>query len=249
MSVALDAADAPLSASGAPSHGRGDGRLASATVELDHETDPTAIAAGSRLATDRWFCWEQPDRGFALAGIGTAAEVVSRGGDRFADLAAGCSRVGHDRVAEEPQGLPAGAGPRLGHRTGVRARRRERAHLVVAAAGARVLAGGLDRAERWAGVPHRLREERVRRRPRPRTRADLRPPGIASLGSADAGRSTSERRQPDLRPIPAGALRGDRGDGGGADPRKRGGQGRPRPRADGRGARCDRPGDDARRPA
>jgi isochorismate synthase len=88
-----------------------DGRLVSATVELENVIDPTAIAAGSRLATDRWFCWEQPDRGFAVAGLGTAAEVVSRGPDRFSDLAAGTSRVSHDRVAEEPTGLPAGAGP------------------------------------------------------------------------------------------------------------------------------------------
>jgi salicylate biosynthesis isochorismate synthase/menaquinone-specific isochorismate synthase len=89
----------------------GDGRLASATVELDEGVDPVAIAAGSRLASDRWFSWEQPDRGFALAGLGAAAEIVSRGPDRFADLAAGCSRTAHDRVAEEPAGLPAGAGP------------------------------------------------------------------------------------------------------------------------------------------
>jgi isochorismate synthase len=88
-----------------------DGRLVSATIEIDEVVDATAIAAGSRLATDRWFCWEQPDRGFAVAGIGTAAEVVSRGGDRFSDLAAECSRVAHDREAEEPAGLPAGAGP------------------------------------------------------------------------------------------------------------------------------------------
>ena len=86
-------------------------RLVSATVEVDPDADPTALAAGSRLAADRWFCWEQPDRGFALAGIGAAAEVVSRGEDRFSDLAAGCSRYLHDRVASEPSGLPAGAGP------------------------------------------------------------------------------------------------------------------------------------------
>jgi isochorismate synthase len=86
-------------------------RLVSATVEVDPAIDPTALAAGSRLASDRWFCWEQPDRGLALAGIGAAAEVVSRGEDRFSDLAAGCSRAMHDRVASEPAGLPAGAGP------------------------------------------------------------------------------------------------------------------------------------------
>jgi salicylate biosynthesis isochorismate synthase/menaquinone-specific isochorismate synthase len=110
MSVALDAGPL-LSRFERALSGAEDGRLVSATVELDDALDPTAIAAGSRLATDRWFSWEQPDRGFALAGIGVATEVVSRGSDRFADLAAGCSRAAHDRVAEEPTGLPAGAGP------------------------------------------------------------------------------------------------------------------------------------------
>ncbi|HET8593334.1 MAG TPA: isochorismate synthase [Solirubrobacterales bacterium] len=86
-------------------------RLVSATVEVETTTDPSAIAAGSRLATDRWFCWEQPDRDFALAGIGTATEVVSRGPERFRELAEGCSRALRDRVAAEPEELAAGAGP------------------------------------------------------------------------------------------------------------------------------------------
>ena len=86
-------------------------RLVSATVELDGGIDPVAIVAGSRLASDRWFCWEQPDRGFSLTGVGTAAEVTSRGPDRFQDLAAGCLAVARDRVAAEPDDLPAGAGP------------------------------------------------------------------------------------------------------------------------------------------
>lgn len=86
-------------------------RLISATVEIDAGVDPAAIAAGSRLAADRWFCWEQPDRDFALAGLGSAVQVVSRGEDRFSDLAERCARATHDRVAEEPDELPAGAGP------------------------------------------------------------------------------------------------------------------------------------------
>src|SRR4249920_3607628 len=110
MSVALDAGPLLSQFESALSRAE-EGHLVSATVELEQALDPTAIAAGSRLATDRWFCWEQPDRDFAVAGLGTAAEVVSRGPDRFADLAAGCSRAAHDRVAEEPAGLLAGAGP------------------------------------------------------------------------------------------------------------------------------------------
>jgi isochorismate synthase len=85
--------------------------LASATVPIDPAVDPSALAFGSRLAGDRWFCWEQPDRAFALAGIGSALEVVSRGEDRFADVARRCAEALQERVASEPSGLPAGAGP------------------------------------------------------------------------------------------------------------------------------------------
>ncbi|MGN6815448.1 MAG: isochorismate synthase [Solirubrobacterales bacterium] len=65
----------------------------------------------SRLASDRWFCWEQPDRGFALAGLGVAHESTSRGEGRFAEVAEECQRIGRGAVLEEPRGLPAGAGP------------------------------------------------------------------------------------------------------------------------------------------
>jgi hypothetical protein len=43
-------------------------------VEL---ADPCAAVFASRMAGDRWFCWEQPDRdGFALAAVGSAHEAV-----------------------------------------------------------------------------------------------------------------------------------------------------------------------------
>src|SRR4051794_35409440 len=80
-----------------------------APVALD---DPTAAVFASRLAGDRWFCWEQPDRdGFALATLGSAHEVVSRGPGRFHDLVVACAEVARGRLASEPDGLPAGAGP------------------------------------------------------------------------------------------------------------------------------------------
>jgi isochorismate synthase len=86
-------------------------RLVSATIELERKADPTAIATGSRLATDRWFSWDQADEGFAIAGVGTALELISRGDERFRDVAEGCAVAMRNRVASEPDGLPAGAGP------------------------------------------------------------------------------------------------------------------------------------------
>ncbi|MGB7589152.1 MAG: isochorismate synthase [Solirubrobacterales bacterium] len=73
--------------------------------------DPVAAVFCSRLASDRWFCWEQPDRGFALAALGVAHEASSRGARRFRDVAEECLRLGDDATVHEPVGLPAGAGP------------------------------------------------------------------------------------------------------------------------------------------
>ncbi len=89
---------------------RGRRTLVSATAEVD-VADPCAAVFASRLASDRWFCWEQPDREFALAGLGVAHESASRGAGRFADVAEECLRIGGDPVLEQPRGLPAGAGP------------------------------------------------------------------------------------------------------------------------------------------
>jgi salicylate biosynthesis isochorismate synthase/menaquinone-specific isochorismate synthase len=79
-------------------------------VEVD-VADPCAAVFASRLASDRWFCWEEPDRGFALAGLGVAHEAASRGEARFEDVGADAARTGRDAILDEPPGLPAGAGP------------------------------------------------------------------------------------------------------------------------------------------
>ncbi len=89
---------------------RGRRTLVSVTAAVDVE-DPCATVFASRLASDRWFCWEQPDRGFALAGMGVAREAASRGARRFAEVAAEIGRTGRDAVVEAPRGLPAGSGP------------------------------------------------------------------------------------------------------------------------------------------
>jgi salicylate biosynthesis isochorismate synthase len=89
---------------------RGRRTLVSVTREVEVD-DPCAVVFASRLASDRWFCWEQPDREFALAGLGVAREASSRGENRFDDVADECLRVGGNTVLEQPRGLPAGAGP------------------------------------------------------------------------------------------------------------------------------------------
>ena len=85
-------------------------RLASVTAQVE-VADPAATAFASRRAVDRWFAWQQPSGGFALAGVGTAAELVARGPSRFADVARDGADLLRDRMADEPEGLPAGAGP------------------------------------------------------------------------------------------------------------------------------------------
>jgi menaquinone-specific isochorismate synthase len=84
--------------------------LVSVTAAVEG-VDPCAAVFASRLASDRWFCWEQPDREFALAALGTAHEATSRGESRFADVARECLRLSEGAVLNEPSGLPAGAGP------------------------------------------------------------------------------------------------------------------------------------------
>ena len=77
-------------------------------VEL---ADPVGALVAARLASDRWFAWEEPERGFALATLGTATEVISRGPERFAHASERSAAILRDRLADEPTGLPAGAGP------------------------------------------------------------------------------------------------------------------------------------------
>ncbi len=86
---------------------RGRRTLVSVTTPVEG-IDPCAAVFASRLASDRWFCWEQRDRDFALAALGVVDEATSRGPSRFEDVARQC--LGTEGIFEEPSGLPAGAG-------------------------------------------------------------------------------------------------------------------------------------------
>ncbi|MEA2285783.1 MAG: menaquinone-specific isochorismate synthase [Solirubrobacteraceae bacterium] len=85
--------------------------LATVSVALPPQTDPTAIAAASRRAGEPWFSFEQPDRdGFALAALGCVAAIEARGPDRFETVARRWRDLVSHAASDEPDG-PRGSGP------------------------------------------------------------------------------------------------------------------------------------------
>ena len=85
---------------------RGRRAIVSVDVPIDPSIDLSAAVLASRRVDDRYFCFEQPDRGgFALAALGTAAVVSASGPDRFADVARRCRELGHGALSD-------GDGPR-----------------------------------------------------------------------------------------------------------------------------------------
>ncbi len=87
---------------------RGGGETrASVTVPLPAGLDVSAVVLASRRATDRWFCFEQPDRhGYAVCGLGVAALVEAGGPDRFAASAAECRELALRTLSDDPSADP-----------------------------------------------------------------------------------------------------------------------------------------------
>jgi salicylate biosynthesis isochorismate synthase/menaquinone-specific isochorismate synthase len=84
--------------------------LASISVELDGGVDPSAVVCASRRPGERWFVFEQPDRGrAALAALGEATSLQAAGPSRFADVADRWRALAAAAVAD-PEDPPAGAG-------------------------------------------------------------------------------------------------------------------------------------------
>jgi salicylate biosynthesis isochorismate synthase len=85
--------------------------LAAVTVEVDPALDLSAAVLAARRDTDRYFCFEQPDRdGFVLAGLGQAAVLEARGPKRFKEVAAAARELGRRAYRDQEDG-PAGSGP------------------------------------------------------------------------------------------------------------------------------------------
>jgi salicylate biosynthesis isochorismate synthase/menaquinone-specific isochorismate synthase len=89
--------------------------VAALTVALPPELDLSAVVLDARRSTDRFFCFEQPDRdGFAMAGLGQAVVLEARGPQRFVTTAARARELGRRTLADDPggdPGRPPGAGP------------------------------------------------------------------------------------------------------------------------------------------
>ena len=93
----------------------GDTAVASVTVPVPADLDPSAAVLAARRPDDRFFCFEQPDRdGYAVCGLGAAALLKARGSDRFASVVAGCRDLARRTVAGDPAAdtsRPPGSGP------------------------------------------------------------------------------------------------------------------------------------------
>jgi salicylate biosynthesis isochorismate synthase len=84
--------------------------LATISVPLPAEVDPSSVVCASRRDGEAWFVFEQPDRGkAALATLGEVAQLSASGPERFA-LVADCWReMSADAVGDPTEGI--GGGP------------------------------------------------------------------------------------------------------------------------------------------
>ncbi|MGH2864353.1 MAG: chorismate-binding protein, partial [Solirubrobacteraceae bacterium] len=91
---------------------RGGGEvLATISLPLPADVDPTAVVCASRLPGERWFAFEQPERGHAaLAALGEATSLQAAGAERFA-LVADRWRSLAAAAVSDPAEDPAGGGP------------------------------------------------------------------------------------------------------------------------------------------
>jgi salicylate biosynthesis isochorismate synthase/menaquinone-specific isochorismate synthase len=87
----------------------GSGVLASVTFEASAEADPAAVAVAGRMTGEPWFCIDQPERGFALAAIGSILRLDAEGPERFHIAARQWRDLAAAAVADPPDG-PAGSG-------------------------------------------------------------------------------------------------------------------------------------------
>jgi salicylate biosynthesis isochorismate synthase len=93
----------------------GGGPVAALTVPVPAELDLSAAVLAARRPDERFFCFEQPDRGgYTIAGLGEAAALEGAGPRRFGEVAEAARELGRRIVADDPAldpTHPPGAGP------------------------------------------------------------------------------------------------------------------------------------------
>jgi hypothetical protein len=89
----------------------GEQTLATISLGLPPEVDPSAVVCASRRKDEAWFVFEQPDRGrAALAALGEVTHLEASGNDRFAVVAERWRSLVAAAVAD-PRDDPEGGGP------------------------------------------------------------------------------------------------------------------------------------------
>ena len=87
----------------------GSATLATLSVEMPGDVDPTAVVCASRRPCEPWFIFEQPDRGRrAIAGLGAAVALESAGTERFADVAQRWRELSTRAVDDAAEGASGG---------------------------------------------------------------------------------------------------------------------------------------------
>ena len=75
--------------------------LVSVSVAADPALDVSATVLAARAPDEPAFCFEQPDRGTAIAALGAAVVVEASGADRFARVAAACRAAAHGALTDD----------------------------------------------------------------------------------------------------------------------------------------------------
>ena len=89
--------------------GAGGGVLASVTVPVGHDVDPSAVVFASRRTGEPWFCTEQPERArAAVAALGCIVALEARGAQRFEEVAARWRTLAATALSDGADGRGAG---------------------------------------------------------------------------------------------------------------------------------------------
>jgi salicylate biosynthesis isochorismate synthase/menaquinone-specific isochorismate synthase len=83
--------------------------LATISLSLAPDVDPTQVICASRRRREHWFVFEQPDRGrAALAGVGEAVELQADGADRFKRVAQRWRKLSANAIGDPAEGADSG---------------------------------------------------------------------------------------------------------------------------------------------